>query len=49
MRDAVAAAHGFDTLRFDYALVVHDWPLVEGAILATVERRLHPRAIRRRG
>lgn len=41
VRDAVAAAHGFDTLRFDYALVVHDWPLVEGAILAKLERRLH--------
>ena len=41
VRDAVAAAHGFDTLRFDYALVVHDWPLVEAAILAKVERGLH--------
>ena len=41
VRDAVAAAHGFDTLRFDYALVVHDWPLVEAAILAKVDRGLH--------
>jgi very-short-patch-repair endonuclease len=41
VRDAVSAAHGFDTLRFDYALVVHDWPLVEAAILAKLERRLH--------
>lgn len=43
VRDAVAAAHGFETLRFDYALVVHDWPLVEAAILAKVERGLHLR------
>jgi len=41
VRDAVAAAHGFDTLRFDYALVVHDWPLVEAAILAKLDRGLH--------
>ncbi len=25
VRDAVAAALGYETLRFDYALVVHDW------------------------
>ena len=43
VRDAVAAAHGFDTLRFDYALVVHDWPLVEAAILAKVGARRAPR------
>lgn len=41
VRDAVAAAHGFQTLRFDYAMVVHEWPLVEAAILATVERGGH--------
>ncbi|HEU0180929.1 MAG TPA: type IV toxin-antitoxin system AbiEi family antitoxin domain-containing protein [Agromyces mariniharenae] len=41
VRDAVAAAHGFDTLRFDYALVIHDWPLVEAAILAKLDRGLH--------
>lgn len=39
VRDAVAAAQGFETLRFDYALVVHDWPKVEAAILARVSRR----------
>ncbi|MGX5694964.1 type IV toxin-antitoxin system AbiEi family antitoxin domain-containing protein [Agromyces soli] len=44
VRDAVAAAHGFDTLRFDYALVVHDWPVVEAAILAKVELGLHLRS-----
>lgn len=41
VRDAVAATHGFDTLRFDYAMVVHEWELVEAAILAKVERGLH--------
>lgn len=34
LRDATAAAAGLETLRFDYALVVHSWPLVEAAILA---------------
>lgn len=33
-RDAVAATLGYSTLRFDYALVVHRWDLVEAAILA---------------
>lgn len=33
-RDALAAARGFETLRFDYALVLHEWHLVEAAILA---------------
>jgi hypothetical protein len=41
VRDAVASTYGLDTLRFDYALVVHDWPLVEAAILAKVERMMH--------
>lgn len=41
MRDAVAAGHGFDTLRFDYAMVVHDWAVVEQAILAKLSRNLH--------
>ncbi|MBM7504463.1 type IV toxin-antitoxin system AbiEi family antitoxin domain-containing protein [Agromyces aurantiacus] len=41
VRDAVAAAHGFDTIRFDYDLVVHEWHLVEQAILAKVARDLH--------
>ena len=41
VRDVVAAAHGFETLRFDYALIVHDWPTVEQAILAKVARRSH--------
>ncbi len=33
LRDAHAAASGYETLRFDYAMVVHQWPLVEAAIL----------------
>ncbi|MFC9917911.1 DUF559 domain-containing protein [Agromyces binzhouensis] len=41
VRDAVAAAHGFDTLRFDYAMVVHEWELVEAAILSKLDRSLH--------
>ncbi|MFJ4038552.1 endonuclease domain-containing protein [Microbacterium sp. NPDC090007] len=40
-RDAQAAAWGFVTLRFDYALIVHDWPTVELAILAYVDLGLH--------
>jgi very-short-patch-repair endonuclease len=43
VRDAVAASHGFDTLRFDYAMVVHEWQLVEAAILAKLDHRLHLR------
>lgn len=34
VRDADAAALGYRTLRFDYALVVHDWARVEAAIVA---------------
>jgi very-short-patch-repair endonuclease len=43
VRDVIATAHGFDTLRFDYALVIHDWEMVEAAILAKVEFGLHRR------
>ncbi|KQR89343.1 hypothetical protein ASF96_06385 [Microbacterium sp. Leaf179] len=39
-RDAIAAAQGFETLRFDYAMVLHEWHLVEAAVLA---RRAHAR------
>lgn len=49
VRDAVAAAHGFDTLRFDYAMVVHEWELVEAAILAKLARCSHVTARRRPG
>jgi very-short-patch-repair endonuclease len=41
LRDAVAASHGFDTLRFDYAMVVHEWEVVEQAILGKLVRGLH--------
>lgn len=39
VRDAHAAMWGYATLRFDYAMVVHDWELVEAAILATLARQ----------
>ncbi|WP_104474980.1 type IV toxin-antitoxin system AbiEi family antitoxin domain-containing protein [Microterricola pindariensis] len=38
-RDARAAALGYDTLRFDYALIVHDWPSVEAAVLGALRAR----------
>lgn len=38
VRDAETAAVGYETLRFDYALVVHDWPRVERAIVAALAR-----------
>lgn len=41
VRDAHAAAWGFVTLRFDYAMVVHDWPTVELALRAHIDRGLH--------
>ncbi len=41
MRDVIAAAHGFDTLRFDYEMVINDWTVVEDAILAKVAAGLH--------
>ena len=39
VRDANAAALGYRTLRFDYALVIHDWPRVERAIVGALRRR----------
>ena len=41
VRDAIAAALGFSTLRFDSALILHDWPTVEAAILGALRRNLH--------
>lgn len=41
VRDAVASVLGFVTLRYDYALIVHEWELVEAAVLAAVGRGLH--------
>ncbi len=45
IRDAAAAALGYETLRFDYALIVHDWPRVEAAIVAKVRDGAHLRAL----
>lgn len=39
VRDATAAAWGHVSLRFDYAMVIHDWDLVERAIVATMALR----------
>ncbi|MEV5041653.1 type IV toxin-antitoxin system AbiEi family antitoxin domain-containing protein [Microbacterium sp. LMI1x-1-1.1] len=36
VRDANAAMWGYVTLRFDYALIVHDWDIVERAILGAL-------------
>lgn len=33
MRDAAAAAQGYETLRFDYAMVIYQWPVVVAAIV----------------
>lgn len=38
VRDAAASARGYETLRFDYAQVVHDWPTVQAAVLAALGR-----------
>lgn len=40
-RDAVAAALGFITLRFDYWQIMEDWATVEAAVLASVARGDH--------
>lgn len=39
VRDAQAAIWGHPTLRFDYALTVHDWETAEAAIVAVMSRR----------
>lgn len=38
VRDAAASARGFETLRFDYAQIIHDWPSVQAAIIAALRR-----------
>lgn len=38
VRDAAASALGYETLRFDYAQIVHAWPSVEVAVVAAVLR-----------
>ena len=37
-RDAAASALGYESLRFDYAQVVYDWPAVQAAVLAALVR-----------
>jgi len=43
VRDAAASARGYETLRFDYAQIIHDWPTVRRAILGALTR-LHDHA-----
>lgn len=38
VRDAAASALGYETLRFDYAQVIHGWPQVQAAVLAAMSR-----------
>lgn len=38
VRDATASRLGYETLRFTYAQVIHDWPAVQAAILGAVLR-----------
>ncbi|MEU4016470.1 type IV toxin-antitoxin system AbiEi family antitoxin domain-containing protein [Microbacterium sp. NPDC028030] len=38
VRDAVASGLGYETLRFDYAQVIHDWPAVSAAIRGALRR-----------
>jgi very-short-patch-repair endonuclease len=38
VRDAAASVAGYQTLRFDYAQIIHDWPTVQSAILAALAR-----------
>jgi very-short-patch-repair endonuclease len=37
-RDAIAISLGFTPLRFDYSLVMYEWPIVERAVLAALSR-----------
>ena len=41
LRDANAAAWGYVTLRFDYAMIVHDWPTVRAAVDGLVAAGIH--------
>lgn len=38
VRDAAASAAGYESLRFDYAMVVHQWDVVIAAILPALDR-----------
>jgi len=37
-RDAAASRLGFETLRFDYAMIIHDWDAVARAVISAVAR-----------
>jgi very-short-patch-repair endonuclease len=41
VRDAEAAIWGYETLRFDFAMLMHDWELVEAALIAKLEAGAH--------
>lgn len=43
VRDAKSAALGFETLRYDYALIMYQWHLVEAAIRAKIATGAHLR------
>jgi very-short-patch-repair endonuclease len=38
VRDAAASRLGYETLRFDYAQIIHEWQTVRQAILAALRR-----------
>lgn len=38
VRDAAASTRGYETLRFDYAQIIHDWPTVQSAIVSALAR-----------
>lgn len=45
-RDAAAAVLGYETLRFTYAMIVHQWKTVEAAVVAKIADRAHLRPLR---
>lgn len=44
IRDAAASRLGYETLRFDYAQIVHDWPTVQAAVIGALHRLARPTA-----
>ena len=38
VRDAAASLRGYETLRFDYSQLIHDWPTVQAAIIGALNR-----------
>lgn len=41
IRDALSAMWGYETLRVDFAMIIHDWDLVEHAIVAKIAAGAH--------